>query len=131
MPLSESDVKGYIANHPFNAFSLLCWHNKNLNLVREDDAEAYLKKHQFVTRVKISSALITSGLFGFTSAKILPGKGILKGLGVGYFTIAGIFVGIRIAGAATSGSQSAMTEIIRKYSGFSHNPQVVQFFQEH
>jgi len=130
MPLSETDVKKYLANHPFNAFSLVCKHNSDLQILDDQDAKTYLQKHDHLAEMKIISAIITSTTFGCVSRRILPGKGSsLKALGVAGFALGGVYLGTRIASYFAGDAKEIMANTITKYSGWAHDPKVIKFFQ--
>ena len=116
MSLPENKIKAYLINHPFNAFSLICRHNKELNVLKQEDAQKYLEKHDSLARSKIMLAIATSTLLGVSSCRLIPGQGILKGISVTFIAISGVFLGTQMAAFLNANSAKIMVETIEKYN---------------
>ena len=123
------DAKTYIESNPYSAFGLLCLNNDDLQVVKDEDAKAYIHKYNSSLRTTIFTTLFSASLVGGLSAKFIPGKGILRGLGVAYLTVVGAAIGNKIGNTSTQSSYAQLSSIMRKYDHWVEDPKVIGYFE--
>lgn len=114
---------------PFNAFSIICHYNDELQIVSQGDAESFINKHRQQTRIQLLSALTGTTVFGLGAAKLLPGSGFLRGFTIVWLTLAGTALGKGLGDSASVSYRNAQADIMRKYPSWSYDPRVVSFFK--
>lgn len=125
----EKTTQAVGGKNPFNAFSIVCHYNNDLQIVSPGDAETFINKQKQQLRIQILSALTGTAVAGLGAAKFLPGSGFLRGFTIVWLTLAGTQVGKSLGDAASSSYRNAQADIIRRYPSWSFDPRVISFFK--
>jgi len=121
------NVRDYIESNLYSAFGLVCLNNDELQVVKNEDARAYLKKYNFTLRANMFTTVASSALVGGAAAKLLPGRGVLRGVGVAYLAVVGAALGFKLGQISTQSSYGQLGNIMRRYN-WLEDPKVLNYF---